>query len=207
MAALSAELDNTPVWLSLSQIKGRVASEMKSRALAALFVSLLGITIYLWFRFQKISYGLAAVLALIHDVFFTLGIIALTHWLADYLGFLLVEDFKIGLTEIAAFLAIIGYSLNDTIVIFDRIRELRGRSPRVSLAMLNASLNQTLSRTILTSGTTLLTVFVLYVWGGEGIHTFAFALLIGISVGTYSSMFVATPLLYWLSGREAAANK
>lgn len=207
MAALSAELDNTPVWLSLSQIKGRVASEMKSRALAALFVSLLGITIYIWFRFQKISYGLAAVLALIHDVFFTLGIIALTHWLADYLGFLLVEDFKIGLTEIAAFLAIIGYSLNDTIVIFDRIRELRGRSPRVSLAMLNASLNQTLSRTILTSGTTLLTVFVLYVWGGEGIHTFAFALLIGISVGTYSSMFVATPLLYWLSGREAAANK
>lgn len=207
MTALSAELDNTPVWLSLSQIKGRVASEMKSRAVAALLVSLLGITIYIWFRFQKISYGLAAVLALIHDVFFTLGIIAMTHWLADYLGFLLVEDFKIGLTEIAAFLAIIGYSLNDTIVIFDRIRELRGRSPRVSLEMLNASLNQTLSRTILTSGTTLLTVFVLYVWGGEGIHTFAFALLIGISVGTYSSMFVATPLLYWLSAREAAANK
>lgn len=207
MAALSAELDNTPVWLSLSQIKGRVASEMKSRAVAALLVSLLGITIYIWFRFQKISYGLAAVLALIHDVFFTLGIIALTHWLADYLGFLLVEDFKIGLTEIAAFLAIIGYSLNDTIVIFDRIREIRGRSPRVSVEMLNAALNQTLSRTILTSGTTLLTVFVLYVWGGEGIHTFAFALLIGISVGTYSSMFVAAPLLFWLSGREAAANK
>lgn len=207
MTALSAELDNTPVWLSLSQIKGRVASEMKSRAVAALLVSLLGITIYIWFRFQKISYGLAAVLALIHDVFFTLGIIALTHWLADYLGFLLVEDFKIGLTEIAAFLAIIGYSLNDTIVIFDRIREIRGRSPRVSVEMLNAALNQTLSRTILTSGTTLLTVFVLYVWGGEGIHTFAFALLIGISVGTYSSMFVAAPLLFWLSGREAAANK
>ncbi|MFO0940776.1 MAG: protein translocase subunit SecD [Pirellulales bacterium] len=204
---LVSSIDNTPMWLSLSEIRGRVASEMQNRAVAALLVSLFFITAYIWFRFQKISYGLAAVLALIHDVFFTLGIIALSHWLADYMGFLLIEDFKIGLTEIAAFLAIIGYSLNDTIVIFDRVREIRGRSPRVTLPMLNASLNQTLSRTILTSGTTLLTVFVLYVWGGEGIHTFAFALLVGISVGTYSSMFVATPILYWLSGYEASANK
>ncbi len=204
---LVSSIDNTPMWLSLSEIKGRVATEMQNRALAALIVSLFFITAYIWFRFQKISYGLAAVLALIHDVFFTLGIIALSHWLADYLGFLLIEDFKIGLTEIAAFLAIIGYSLNDTIVIFDRVREIRGRSPRVTLEMLNASLNQTLSRTILTSGTTLLTVFVLYVWGGEGIHTFAFALLVGISVGTYSSMFVATPILYWLSAYEANSNK
>jgi SecD/SecF fusion protein len=204
---LAKQIDSTPIWLSLSQIKGRVADEMKQRALAALVVAMLFIVAYIWFRFQKISYGIAAVVALIHDVLVTTGVIALSHWLAPYLGFLLVEDFKIGLTEIAAFLAIIGYSLNDTIVVFDRIREIRGRSPNLTIDTLNKSLNQTLSRTILTSGTTLLTVFVLYVWGGEGIHTFAFALFVGITVGTYSSLFIATPVLYWLASREAKAAK
>lgn len=206
-AELAKLIDGTPMWLSLSEVKGRVASEMQNRAVAALAVSVLFIMIYIWFRFQKISYGFAAVLATVHDAFFTLGVVALSHWFADYLGFLLVEDFKIGLTEVAAFLALIGYSLNDTIVIFDRVREVRGRSPRITLEMLNTSLNQTLSRTILTSGTTLITVFILYIWGGEGIHTFAFTLLVGILVGTYSSMFVAAPILYWLSAREANSNK
>lgn len=180
---------------------------MQQRALTALIVAMFFITAYIWFRFQKLSYGIAAVAALIHDVLFTLGIIAISHWVAPYLGFLLIEDFKIGLTEIAAFLAIIGYSLNDTIVVFDRVRELRGRSPSLTLETLNKALNQTLSRTILTSGTTLLTVFVLYVWGGEGIHTFAFALFVGILVGTYSSLFVAAPLLYWFEWRAANAAR
>ncbi|MCA9182693.1 MAG: protein translocase subunit SecDF, partial [Planctomycetales bacterium] len=105
-------------------------------------------------------------------------------------------------TEVAAFLTIIGYSLNDTIVVFDRIREVRGRNPKLTSDMINASVNQTLSRTLLTSGTTLLTLVVLYIFGGEGIHAFAFALLIGIIVGTYSSIFIASPVLLWLSNRE-----
>ena len=125
MTQLVSSIERTPLWLALSQIGGRVAGEMQQRAIAAILVSLVFIVAYIWFRFQRISYGLAAVIALVHDVLITLGVIALCHWLAEPLGFLLIEDFKIGLTEIAAFLTIIGYSLNDTIVIFDRIREVR----------------------------------------------------------------------------------
>ena len=176
---------------------------MQQRDIAAIQLSLVFIVAYIWFRFQKISYGLAAVVALVHDILITLGVVALCHWLAEPLSFLLIEDFKIGLTEVAAFLTIIGYSLNDTIVVFDRIREVRGRSPRLDAEMVNKSVNQTLSRTLLTSGTTLLTVALLYVFGGEGIHTFAFALLVGVLVGTYSSIFVASPVLLWISKREA----
>jgi SecD/SecF fusion protein len=206
MDQLALNIESTPLWLSLSQIGGRVAGEMQQRAVAAILISLLFIVGYIWFRFQKISYGLAAVIALVHDVLITLGVIALCHWLAGPLGFLLIEDFKIGLTEVAAFLTIIGYSLNDTIVVFDRIREIRGRSPRLTAEMINTSINQTLSRTLLTSGTTLVTILLLYVFGGEGIHAFAFALLVGVLVGTYSSIFVAAPALYWLSNREAKAS-
>lgn len=208
MDQVASSIGSTPLWLSLSQIGGRVAGEMQQRALAALLVSLLFIVGYIWFRFQRISYGLAAVVALVHDVLITIGALALCHWLAAPLGFLLIEDFKIGLTEIAAFLTIIGYSLNDTIVVFDRIREIRGRSPRLTPEMLNQSINQTLSRTLLTSGTTLLTVFLLYAFGGDGIHAFSFALLVGIGIGTYSSIYIASPVLLWLTNRElAAANR
>lgn len=199
---ISTDLEASPKWLSLSRIQGRVASEMQNRAVGAILISLIFIVAYIWFRFQKVAYGLAAVVALVHDVLITLGVIALCHWLAGPLNFLLIEDFKIGLTEVAAFLTIIGYSLNDTIVVFDRIREVRGRSPRLTQDMVNASVNQTLSRTLLTSGTTLLTVLLLYIFGGEGIHAFAFSLLIGVLVGTYSSIFVASPVLLWITNRE-----
>ena len=204
VAKLTSEMQKQPKWLSLSQIGTRVAGEMQQRAIGAILLSLVFIVGYIWFRFQKVAYGLAAVIALVHDVIITLGILAVCHWLAPYLGFLLIEDFKIGLTEVAAFLTIIGYSLNDTIVVFDRIREVRGRNPKLNSQMVNDSVNQTLSRTLLTSGTTLLTLVVLYIFGGEGIHAFAFALLIGITVGTYSSVFIASPILLWLSNREAA---
>ncbi|HBE67311.1 MAG TPA: protein translocase subunit SecDF [Planctomycetaceae bacterium] len=204
LATIETELASNPKWLSLSRIQGRVASEMQNRAIGAILVSLIFIVAYIWFRFQKVAYGLAAVVALVHDVLITLGVIALCHWLSGPLGFLMIEDFKIGLTEVAAFLTIIGYSLNDTIVVFDRIREVRGRSPRLTPEMVNTSVNQTLSRTLLTSGTTLLTVLLLYIFGGEGIHAFAFALLIGVLVGTYSSIFVASPVLLWITNREAA---
>lgn len=204
VAQLQTDLTKQPLWLSLSKIGSRVAGEMQQRAIAAILLSLVFIVAYIWFRFQKVAYGLAAVVALVHDVLITLGVLALCHWLAGPIGsFLLIEDFKIGLTEVAAFLTIIGYSLNDTIVVFDRIREVRGRSPRLTAKMINDSVNQTLSRTLLTSGTTLVTVVLLYVFGGEGIHAFAFALLIGVLVGTYSSIFVAAPVLLWISNRDA----
>ncbi len=144
-------------------------------------------------------------IALLHDVLITLGIVALCHWLTGPLGFLMIEDFKMDLIMVAAFLTIIGYSLNDTIVVFDRIREVRGKSPRLTSAMVNTSVNQTLSRTLLTSSTTLLTIALLYFFGGEGIHGFSFALFIGIVVGTYSSIFIASPVLLWIANRQQAA--
>ncbi len=206
MDQLTEDLAKQPLWLSLSKIGSKVAGEMQQRAIAAILISLIFIVAYIWFRFQRVAYGLAAVVALVHDVTITLGILALCHWLAEPLGFLLIEDFKIGLTEIAAFLTIIGYSLNDTIVVFDRIREVRGRSPRLTPEMVNDSVNQTLSRTLLTSGTTLTSLLLLYIFGGEGIHAFAFALLIGILVGTYSSIFIASPVLLWISSREKSSK-
>ena len=125
--------------------------------------------------------------------------IALSAFVADYLGFILITEFKIGLPVLAAFLTIIGYSLNDTIVVFDRIREVRGKDPRLTEGMINTSINQTLSRTLLTSLTTLLVVVILYIFGGQGIHGFAFALVVGVTVGTYSSIFVASPALFWMT--------
>ncbi len=107
---------------------------------------------------------------------------------------------------IAAFLTVVGYSLNDTIVVFDRIRENRGKNPALTVEMVNTSLNQTLSRTLLTSLTTLLVVLVLYAIGGEGIHGFAFCLVTGIVVGTYSTIYIASPILLWLMNRHPATR-
>ena len=114
---------------------------------------------------------------------------------------LLLNDFRINLPMVAAFLTIVGYSLNDTIVVFDRIREVRGKNPNLTTEIVNTSLNQTLSRTLLTSLTTFLVVIILYSTGGEGIHGFAFCLTLGVIVGTYSSIYVASPVLVWLMNR------
>jgi SecD/SecF fusion protein len=199
-------IQTKPVFQSFSKIEGRVAGEMQQKALLGLFLSLLFITIYIWFRFNKVSYGLAAVIALLHDVLITIGVLAVSHWLFKPLGFLLIDDFKISLTIVAAILTIIGYSLNDTIVVFDRIREVKGKSPNLTEKMINTSVTQTLSRTLLTSSTTILAILLMYIWGGEGIHGFAFCLLVGIVVGTFSSIFVASPILLWLAKREQAAR-
>lgn len=201
----------TPVWPSSSLIGAKVAGDTRSLAIAALLASFLGIIGYIWIRFQHVVFGVAAVIALIHDVLLTLGAIALSVWLAKPLGFLLIEEFKISLPIVAAFLTLIGYSLNDTIVVFDRIREVRGKSPRLTKDMINLSINQTLSRTLLTSMTTLIVVAILYALGGEGIHGFAFALVVGIFVGTYSSVFIASPFLLWMlsytkKGRDPASK-
>ena len=108
---------------------------------------------------------------------------------------LLIEPFRINLTLVAAVLTVMGYSMNDTVVVFDRVRENRGKFGDASRRVVNDSINQTLSRTLLTGGTTILTIFVMYVWGGSGIHGFTYALLLGILVGTYSSIAIASPIL------------
>lgn len=199
-------IQTKPVFQSFSKIEGRVAGEMQQKAILGLLLSLLFITIYIWFRFNRVSYGVAAVVAVVHDVLITVGLLAISHWLFRPLGFLLIEDFKISLTIVAAILTVIGYSLNDTIVVFDRIREVKGKSPNLTEKMINASVTQTLSRTLLTSSTTIIAILLMFIWGGEGIHGFAFCLLIGIVVGTYSSIFVAAPILLWLAQREQAAR-
>ena len=201
MDELISSMNGKPVWISSNSVGARVAGDMIQRAFVALFASLVCIIGYIWFRFQKIVYGLAAVVALIHDVLVTLGAIAVSYWLADVFGFLLIDPFKISLTVVAAILTIIGYSLNDTIVVFDRIRETKGKARRLTSEMINQSINQTLSRTLLTSITTLIVVLLLYFFGGAGIHAFAFALVIGVLVGTYSSVFVASPVLHYLVRR------
>ncbi|MEM8677711.1 MAG: protein translocase subunit SecD [Planctomycetota bacterium] len=201
---LKSQLAEIPVWLSAEKIGSQVAGDMRTKAVFAVLLSLIGIVLYIWIRFQRVSYGLAAVVALVHDVLVTLGALALSYWLS---GFFMIEEFKISLPIVAAFLTIIGYSLNDTIVVFDRVREVRGKSPELTKEMLDTSINQTLGRTLLTSLTTLIVVAILYIWGGQGIHGFAFALLIGVIVGTYSSIFVACPTLLWMSNLGEASDR
>ena len=193
--------NDKPYFPTLSGVGGQIARETQFQALAAIIASLLGIIAYVWIRFQNVAFGLAAVVALIHDVLIVLGAIAISHFVAGYLGFIKIEEFKISLPIVAALLTIIGYSLNDTIVVFDRIREVRGKRPELNADIVNTSISQTLSRTILTSLTTFIVVFILYWFGGDAIHGFAFSLVIGVIVGTYSSIFVASPVLLWLMNR------
>ncbi len=201
---VKSTMNSQTYFASSSGVGGQVASSAQQKALLAMFASLLGIIAYVWIRFQNVAFGLAAIVALVHDVLVVLGAIALSYWLAGVFGFLLIEDFRISLSVVAALLTIIGYSLNDTIVVFDRIREVRGKRTDITQEMINKSISQTLSRTILTSITTLIVVLILYVLGGESIHAFAFALVIGVIVGTYSSIFVASPTLLWLMNRGVA---
>ena len=194
---LKRQLEEEPIFEQTLNFGSRVASEMQTRALFAIVLSLGGIIAYLTFRFQKLIFGLAAVIALIHDVLISLGMIAVSSHFESW-G-LPIEQFKINLPMIAAFLTLIGYSLNDTIVTFDRLREIRGKSPDINSEMVNLTINQTLSRTVLTSVTTLMVVLVLFVAGGEGVRGFAYCLLVGVVTGTYSSIYIASPALLWMS--------
>ena len=165
----------------------KVGKDLREKAILSIVYAIIGIVIYISWRFE-FQYAVAAIIALIHDVVVTMGAFSLA-------------DKEFTLVIVAAFLAIIGYSLNDTIVVFDRIRENMRRKGKNSLRdTINTSINQTLSRTILTSGTTLLVVVALFFLGGEIIHDFSFALMIGVLVGTYSSIFIASVfLVYWES--------
>ncbi len=171
-----------------------VGHQLEKQALLATLYSLLGMLVYLWFRFQLI-YGVAAVVAVFHDTLITVGAFALTNQ-------------EISLTVIAAILTLVGYSMNDTIVVFDRIRENLRLSRRESLSdVVNRSINQTLSRTVLTSGLTFLTVLSLYIFGGEVLRGFSFALVVGILIGTYSSIAVAAPMLVAWQQWRAGSGK
>src|SRR5439155_21504101 len=160
----------------------QLATETRFRALAAIVASWGAIMVYLWFRFGNWTFGLAAVICLIHDLFFTLGAIAACHFLhGSFFGDLLrLDDFKIDLPAVAALLTLVGYSVTDTIVVFDRIREVRGKDPALTPKMIDDSVNQTLSRTLLTAASVALVVLVLYVFGGEGVHLFAFVMVVGV---------------------------
>lgn len=167
---------------SIDRVGPRIGSELRLKAIGAILAALLLIVIYLWWRFELL-FGVAAVIALFHDVMITLGIFSLLN-------------LEISLTIIGAFLTLVGYSLNDTIVVFDRIRENLKRFKNMPYAeVINTSINATLSRTFITSGTTLVVVLILFFFGGEVLHSFSFGLLIGILVGTYSSIFIASPVL------------
>jgi preprotein translocase subunit SecF len=181
--ALSANYHDSGFTIEQVEIVGPTAGrQLQKQALLATIYSLIGMLIYLWFRFELI-YGVAAVVAVFHDTLITIGAFSLTNQ-------------EITLTVIAALLTLIGYSMNDTIVVFDRIRENLATSRRESLSdVVNRSINQTLSRTVISSGLTFLTVLSLYLFGGEVLHGFSFALVIGILIGTYSSIAVAAPML------------
>jgi len=181
--ALSANYHDSAFTIEQVDIVGPTAGKaLQKQAWWATIYSLLGMLIYLWFRFELI-YGVAAVVAVFHDTLITVGAFSLTNQ-------------EITLTVIAAILTLIGYSMNDTIVVLDRIRENLALSRRESLHdVVNRSINQTLSRTVISSGLTFLTVLSLFLFGGEVLHGFSFALVVGILIGTYSSIAVAAPML------------
>ncbi len=194
--ALHAHYNNSFSVRNVQVVGPTVGKQLEKQAGLATLYSMAGMLVYLWFRFQLI-YGVAAVVACFHDTLITVGAFALTNQ-------------EISLTVIAAILTLVGYSMNDTIVVFDRIRENLRLSRRESLPdVVNRSINQTLSRTVLTSGLTFITVLSLYVFGGQVLKGFSFALVIGILIGTYSSIAVAAPMLVayqeWRAKRGKAA--
>ncbi len=205
-------LGSTTTLASVQNFSSVIAKDFENTAVVAVFLSLLLILIYIWVRFGSVRYSLAAIVTLIHDVLTAIGLIALAEILYDnditasIARSLLIEPFKIDLNLVAAILTIIGYSLNDTIVIMDRIRENRGRLPYATRKIVNDSINQTISRTIITSGTTLFATVVLYAFGGPGVRAFSYALLCGVVVGTYSSIAVASPFVWSRKKDKTAAE-
>jgi preprotein translocase subunit SecF len=177
--------DQNDFILSIEKVGPKIGAELSGKAVMAIVSALLLILIYISIRFE-FKFAVGAIAALSHDVLITIGIFS-------------IMDYEISLPIIAAFLTIVGYSLNDTIVILDRVRENVKSMKRISYSdMVDHSINDSLSRTIITSITTFLVVLILYLFGGEVIHYFAFAMMIGVVVGTYSSMYVACPIVVQL---------
>jgi len=186
IATFKEQFSLAPFAIRSVEIVGpKIGRELRQQAIMATLLALAGMLVYIAFRFEWI-YGVAAVLAVFHDVVITVGLFSLT-------------DKEISLTVVAALLTLVGYSMNDTIVVFDRIRENLKVLRRMPYAeLVNLSINQTLNRTVMTSGLTFLTVLALLIFGGQVLHGFSFALTMGILVGTYSSIFIASPILiFW----------
>ena len=186
----------------VSSFSPTVAQNLVASAVVAVILSLLGMLIYIWIRFGDLWYSFAAVAALCFNVSVCLGAIAISVMVGSegWASSLNIEEFRIDLNVIAGLLTIIGYSLNDTIVILDRVRENRGRLPYASRECVNNSINQTFSRTVLTSGTTIVTALILFNLGGTGIRPFAFTFLIGLIAATFSSVAIAAPMVYRRGG-------
>ena len=182
--------------MSYIKVEPTIADDIKTSALYAVFGSLLVVFLYILLRFRKISFSIGAVIAVFHDVLIVLSIFSITY---NFMPF----DMEIGQSFIAAILTVVGYSLNDTVVIFDRIREFAGSHPNWKYSdVVDKALSSTLGRTINTSLTTLLVMLAIFMFGGDSIKGFMFALIIGVAVGTYSSLFVATPIMYDTSKKE-----
>lgn len=191
-------VDRKPEIIEVQQIGAKVGGELRKNAFYAVLFSLIAMLIYVGFRF-KFIYGVGAVVALFHDVLVTLGIISLVDGLTP------MTNFEIDQNMIAAFLTIVGLSVNDTVVIFDRMRENQKIYRTMSLGeLMNKSLNETLSRTIITSGTVFIVTMVLYLFGGEVNRGFAFAMTIGIITGTYSSIYIASAIVLDYTNRKQA---
>ena len=189
MASLYPDLipeDENDFILSIEKVGPKIGAELRGDAIMAIISALFLILIYITIRFE-LKYAVGAIAALTHDVLVTLGIFS-------------IFGYEISLAVIAAFLTIVGYSLNDTIVIFDRVRENLKMLKKTKLtSVINQSINDSLSRTIVTSLTTFFVVLILFIFGGEVLHTFSFAMIIGVVVGTYSSIFVASPVVIYMN--------
>ena len=191
---LSLDLQSSINFRRVENVGPKVSSELLMDGLLAITLSLAAMLIYIWIRFEW-QFSLAAIIALVHDVVITLGIFSFL-------------SYEINLSIVAAVLTIVGYSMNDTVVIFDRIRENLKKYSKISiLDISNTSTNETLSRTLITSITTLLALFSIYIFGGAILKGFSFAMIIGVIVGTYSSIFVATPILNYTNVSQKSVLK
>ena len=194
----------------LESFSPSIAASFTAQAIVATLLSAVLIIIYVWVRFASFRFSMAAIMATLHDCVVALGFIAMSGYLfranpalADALG---IRDFKVDLNVVAAVLTILGYSLNDTIVILDRVRETKGKLPYATEAIIDRSINETISRTFITSGLTIIATLVLYIFGGEAVRAFAFCFLVGVITGTYSSVAVACPIVWTRKANSATAS-
>jgi len=191
---MSADLGSVVNFRRVENVGPKVSNELLKAGLLAITLSLTAMLIYIWIRFEW-QFSLAAISAIIHDVIITVGIFSLL-------------SYEVNLSIVAAVLTIVGYSMNDTVVIFDRIRENLKKYSRISISDIsNTSTHETLSRTLITSATTLLALFSIYIFGGAILNGFSFAMIIGVIVGTYSSIFVATPILNYTNVSQKSVLK
>ncbi|MCD8409273.1 protein translocase subunit SecDF [Tenacibaculum finnmarkense] len=186
--------------MSYMKVEPTIADDIKKSALWAVIGSLIVVFLYILLRFRKIAFSIGAVVAVFHDVLVVLGVFSICYKFMPF-------DMEIGQSFIAAILTVVGYSLNDTVVIFDRIREFTQEKTTISASLVNKALNSTLGRTINTSLTTLLVMLAIFFFGGDSIKGFMFALIVGVVVGTYSSLFVATPIMFDASKKAEAVTE